>query len=125
MPRVPRDNQLLERATRFVQASGGCRNAAAGRLGINRVTFWRFMRSGSALARTRMHISKALDGFESETNGTKIAGVPDHLGDAAGPLSELQGIREMCLRMLAWVDVMEPRVLAASKQHKGKRGVMG
>ena len=47
------------------------------------------------------------------------------MGDAASPLSELQGIREMCLRMLAWVDVMEPRVLAASKQHKGQRGVMG
>jgi hypothetical protein len=122
MPKVLRDDHLLERVTAFVLHSGSC-NAAATRLGVNRVTFWRFAKTGEALARTRMNIAQRLALVESETNSGSSIGAQQFDGLNLVPLNELKGIREMCMRMLAWVDKVEPQMLAAAKQRRsGEHG---
>lgn len=115
MPKVQRDNQLLARVTIFIAKSGGC-SPAAQRLGVDRVTLWRFAQTGSALARTRERIKEQLALAESETNSISDSAL-ELLGTQSSiPLGELRGIRKMCERMLAWVDKMEPQMLAVATQ---------
>ncbi|WP_141100952.1 hypothetical protein [Roseateles aquatilis] len=106
MPSVTRDNHLLSRVAAFILLTGSVASAAR-QLGVNRVTLWRFANSGCAISRTRLALDRSLSALQSETAGTGVAEQQKPHASRPGLAPELQGLRDLCTRVVSLIDALE------------------
>ena len=71
MPRCDPDRSLQRLVLRFISENGLTTSGAAGILGVDRTTFWRFCDTGKARADTRALYNKVLEKY----NKTRVADV--------------------------------------------------
>lgn len=120
MPKCEADHVLQDQVRRFMKENGLSASGAAGKLGVDRTTFWRFCDSGRAHKNTRILYREALenrnknatnfdvnDAIETDTLAGQV------LLAARGVLAdhELKLIRKACEGLLALLDVYEAQPL--------------
>lgn len=123
MPKVSKDDLLLERVVRFVDHQRSYASAAA-LLRVNTTTLWRFTQKGTAIARTRQALARGLVQAESEMQN-RTSRSAQQVTEIA-PISEqhLKEMRALCGRMLAWLDMAEQALansLATGAHERGQQ----
>jgi hypothetical protein len=111
MPRVQENQALAELADKFGSHIG---YAAAARLfGVSRATFYRFCKTGKAVAETRERIRAGLGRQESEglSDPETPIGAVDGKIRSPGELrvQDLHQLRRICESVLQVLDVLESR----------------
>lgn len=133
MPKVNKDNELFEKVVAIIRSVGSVSEAAR-RLGVNKATLWRFSKGGRAIGRTRAALVQALALIESETARPSEPHRSQERGIEGFPVEDLRGMRELCNRMVAWIDMAEKasanarargfgdQVAGSIGQHGGQHG---
>jgi len=112
MPKVEQDVSLQQRLNAFLVEVGMSVPEAAAAFGVNRISLWRFSRTGKALATRRDSYLRALDRatnvkrhsavFVSDKDGKTM---PKLVGDR-----ELLRIRKACESVLRLLDAYESQL---------------
>jgi hypothetical protein len=104
MPKVQRDDGLLQRLQTIVKECDGYGRAAK-RLGIDKMTVWRFCTRGCAIERTRMRLSEAVKSYEEDPSRIKLNAQLLHFANQDKVTAEdLRVIRHFCQKMISLVD---------------------
>lgn len=113
MPRVDGDPVLQARAEAFGTKMGYA--AAARFLEVDRLTFYRFCRTGKTVRGTRERIRGGLDRFASGTEGEKSSNLKRTPINEMSPSDmqlagiELQRVRSFCESVLKILDSLQSR----------------
>ncbi len=108
MPKVTKDDLLLEKVKALVAQEKSYESAAA-RLNVNTTTLWRFAKNGTAIARTRVSMERGLANLdhESEMQPRGSAHTRKQLTPQMFSSGDLREMRALCDRMVAWIDQAE------------------
>lgn len=124
MPKVDKDNQLSARVAVFV-AGERSYEAAASRLGVKTATLWRFVKKGAAIARTRNALESGLAKVESEMKRPSPSSPAQGVGGEAFFVEDLQEMRALCSRMVAWIDMVELALVSSRATGRPEEGQHG
>lgn len=109
MPKCQLDEHLHQRAKDFVLRHGGNASAASAELGIDRTKFWRFVKFGRALPRTRVEVAQRLDLHDAAQTVRQSETKMNQDGPVSFGVSfaETRQLRAFCLKMLEMIDFYE------------------
>lgn len=107
MPKVQRDEALLERLNMVVKECDGYGRAAK-RLGVEKMMVWRFCTNGCAIERTRVRLSEAVKSYERESSRITLnEQLLDFANQDKVTAEDLRVIRHFCQKMIFLVDAYE------------------
>ena len=107
MPKVQKDDVLLRSIQAIVNECGSCSRAAR-RLGVDKMTVWRFCTSGRAIERNRVRLADAVKRYENESSSVSIDEKLLHFANRDKvSADDLRVIRNFCQKMIALVDAYE------------------
>lgn len=124
MPKVNKDDLLLEKVAAFVSQEQSY-EAAATRLNVKTTTLWRFVKSGTAIGRTRAALELGLTKVnrERKMERTGSAAPERAMGLKGFSGKDLSEMRALCSRVVAWLDMAEAAL--ANTRATGPRGQSG
>jgi len=123
MPKVEKDHVLLRSIQTIVEDCNGY-GPAAKRLGVDKMTVWRFCTSGRAIERNRARLAAAAKRYESESHGTDIIKRLLHFANPDKVTADdLRAIRNFCQKMIALVDAYEKMNEGIALTHAPSHGL--